>query len=376
MVKTWTPQEAMLLRMVKLFTEQEIAPYDLQIDHDGQLPAGLFQKLVDNGFLSLMLPREYGGAGFGAQVTAEVLRVMAKGNASVAVILEGHYKTLDQMLKFGSDALKAKYFPTAGQRIFAFSMTEPTGGSSPKGIGTTAVAQGDGYVMNGNKAMITNGGLAEVYCVLCKTAPDELSVITVDKDMPGFSFGKAEDFIGLRGLPVGEIFLKDVHVSADMMLGKPGDGMKLGNSAHDDARILMGAVLTGIMDHALELSSKYATERTAMGTPIGQLQSIQRKLADIAMGRETTRLLYQEAAANKEAGKPYSELATMSKAYGSRTAVAACDDALQIYAGYGFSRDYPLAHLINDARASEIMEGTVEKMRGEIANNELAKVEG
>ncbi len=321
----------------------------------------------------MMLPEEFGGAGFGPEITAAVIERIAQGNASVAVTLEGHFKTLDQFLKYGTSALKAKYFPTAGERIFAFSMTEASGGSNPMGIQTTAVRQGDGWLLNGNKVMITNGGLAEVYAVLAKTAPDELSVFVVDKDMPGFQFGKQEDFIGLRGTPVGEIVLTDVYVPADNLLGKVGDGPMLGDSAHDDARILMGAVLSGIMTHALNLSVTYAKERKALDVPIGQLQIIQHKLANIAMSRDTTQLLYERAAYLKATQQPYSEAATMTKAYGSRTAVAAGDDALQIYGGYGYSREYPLAHLIADARALEIAEGTVEKMESAIALAELGK---
>lgn len=369
----WTPQQTMLMRMVKEFTDNEVAPLDMQIDRDGRFPDGLFAKLVNNGFLGLMLPREYGGAEFDAQATAEVIRQLAVGNASVAVTLEGHYKTVDQLLKFGNDALKAKYLPSATKRIFAFSMTESTGGSNPMGIQTTATRVGDDWVINGNKIMITNGGLAEVYCVLVKTAPTELSVFLVDQDMPGFSFGKQEDFIGLRGTPVGEIVLNDVRVSNDHLLGKVGDGPMLGDSAHDDARILMGAALTGIMEHALAIGTDYANKRKAMDTPIGHLQSIQRKIADIAISKETTKLLYQKAAALKEMGRDYSEIATMAKAYGSRAAVAAGDDALQILAGYGYSREYPIEHLIRDARAMEIAEGTVEKMRTAIALEELNK---
>lgn len=369
----WTPQQNMLLRMVSEFTDKEVAPFDMQIDREGQYPAGLMDKLTATGFLGLMLPREYGGAGFDPEITAEVVRRVAVGNASVAVTLEGHYKTVDQFLKFGTEALKAKYLPTASDRIFAYSMTESTGGSNHMAIQTTARRDGDDWVISGNKIMITNGGLAEVYAVLVKTAPDELSVFVVDQDMPGFSFGKQEDFIGLRGVPVGEIVLDEVRVSNDHLLGKLGDGPMLGDVAHDDARILMGAVLTGIMEHALAVATDYANERQAGAGTIGDLQSIQRKIADIAMGKETTKLLYQRAALLKANNRPYSEEATMTKAYGSRTAVAACDDALQVLAGYGYSREYPLAHLIMDARAMEIAEGTVEKMRTAIAKAELNK---
>ncbi len=170
------------------------------------------------------------------------------------------------------------------------------------GIQATAKRVAGGWLLNGNKVMITNGTLAEVYCVLVKTGDQELSVFVVDKDMPGFAFGKRENFIGLRGTPIGEIFLTDVRVADDHLLGQVGQGGVIGDHAHDDARILMGAVLSGIMQHALSLAAKYANERTALGTPIGQMQAIQRKLADIKINQETTQLLWERAAFAKRRG--------------------------------------------------------------------------
>lgn len=251
-------------------------------------------------------------------------------------------------------------------------MTESTGGSNPMGIGATAVKHDDHWILNGNKIMITNGGLAEVYAVLVKTAPEELSVFVVDKDMPGFKFGKRESFLGLRGTPVAEIFMENIVISEDHLLGKLGEGHLIGERAHDDARILMGAVLAGILEHELEIATTYAKQRLAIDKPIIQLQAIQRKIADIAIAKENTTLLYQEAARLKFERKPYGKVAAMAKAYGSRSAVAAGDDALQVLGGYGYSLEYPIEHLIRDARALEIAEGTVEKMRTEIALAEAA----
>ncbi|MFD1441091.1 acyl-CoA dehydrogenase family protein [Lacticaseibacillus hegangensis] len=375
MERQWTEPEQMLLRMAAKYTDAELAPYDLEMAHTNRYPDGLVEKLIQTGFLTVMLPTEYGGAGFGPEVTAAMIERIAKGSASVAATLEGHYKSVDAILKYGTDALKKALLPQATHRIFAFGMTESTGGSNPMGIQSTAKRVAGGWLLNGNKVMITNGTLAEVYCVLVKTGEQELSVFVVDNSMPGFSFGKREDFIGLRGTPIGEIFLSDVRVDDDHLLGRVGQGGAIGDHAHDDARILMGAVLSGIMQHALSLAAKYANERTALGTPIGQMQAIQRKLADIKINQETTQLLWERAAYAKAQGQPYSELAAMAKAHGSRAAVAACDDALQVYAGYGYSNDYPLAHLMLDARALEIAEGTVEKMRTAIAQAELKKEE-
>lgn len=356
-----------LLRMVKSFTENEVAPFDMEIDHTRSYVNDLLNKIKETDLLSTMLPKEYGGAGFGGSTTAEMINEIARGNASLAVTLEGHFKSIDQIVKFGNQALKDEYLPQAKSRIIAFSMTEPSGGSNPLGINSHAEHVGDKWIINGDKIMITNGGLAEIYCVLVKTAPEELSFFIVDKDMEGFEFGKQENFLGLTGVPVGEIVMNNIEVDENHLLGKVGMGKEIGDSAHNDARVLMGAVLTGIMEHELDIVTDYATHRKAIDTPIIQMQGIQRKVADIAIAKETTKLLYQKAAWLKDNRQDYEEEAAMAKAYGSRSAVKSGDDALQILGGYGYSLDYPVEHLIRDARAMELAEGTVEKMRTEIA---------
>lgn len=356
-----------LLRMVKSFTENEVAPFDMEIDHTRSYVNDLLNKIKETDLLSTMLPKEYGGAGFDGSTTAEMINEIARGNASLAVTLEGHFKSIDQIVKFGNQALKDKYLPQAKSRIIAFSMTEPSGGSNPLGINSHAEHVGDKWIINGDKIMITNGGLAEIYCVLVKTAPEELSFFVVDKDMEGFEFGKQENFLGLTGVPVGEIVMNNIEVDESHLLGKVGMGKEIGDSAHNDARVLMGAVLTGIMEHELDIVTDYATHRKAIDTPIIQMQGIQRKVADIAIAKETTKLLYQKAAWLKDNRQDYEEEAAMAKAYGSRSAVKSGDDALQILGGYGYSLDYPVEHLIRDARAMELAEGTVEKMRTEIA---------
>lgn len=366
-------QNRMLIQMVKEFTANELAPLDMEIDQKGDYPAGLFQRVIDNGLLKITLPSQYGGAGFDYTAAADASNKMAIGNASMAVTLEGHFKTIEQFTKYGQPSLNDKYLPSAGHRIFAFSMTEPSGGSNPKGISTRAVKQGDNWVITGDKIMITNGGLAEVYCILSKTEDDQMAVFVVDKDMPGFQFGKREDFIGLRGTPVGEVVLDHVVVPADHLLGKVGQGLEIGDNAHADARVLMGAILAGIIEHELGIAINYSKERKALTTPLYQLQVIQEKIADIAIARQNTRALYQKGAQQKVANQLYAETAAMAKSYGSRAAVRSGDEALQVLGGYGYSREYPVEHLIRDARAMELAEGTIEKMNLEITNAEIAK---
>lgn len=370
---TFTPEQQMLHQMVKDFTDKEVAPFDMAIDQKGDFTDGLFQKLIDNGFLGLTLPEEYGGAAFDPIATATTINDLAYGNASVGVTLEGHYKTLDQLMKYGNENIQKEYLDSANQRIFAFSNTEPSGGSNPTGISSTAFKEGNKWIINGDKVMITNGGLAEVYIILVKSGENEFSCFLIDKDMPGFSFGKREDFIGLRGTPVGEVVMNNIEVSEDHLIGKHGQGLEIADQAHDDARILMGAVLTGIMEHALKIASDYAKQRKALDTPLTGLEVIQEKIANIAISKELTKLVYQQAAIRKQKGQPYMEEAAMAKTFGSRSAVKAGDDALQVLAGYGYSREYPIEHLIRDARALEIAEGTVEKMRTAIAKAEFEK---
>ncbi|WP_208559543.1 acyl-CoA dehydrogenase family protein [Marinilactibacillus kalidii] len=361
-----TESQTMLHQMVSDFADKKVKPYDMQIDKERAYPKELWEGVIETGFLGLTIPEEHGGAGFDAIASAQTVYDMAIRNASIAFTLEGHYKTVDQVMNYATPALKEKYMPQANHRIFGFSSTEPQGGSNIMGNTANAVKDGEKWILNGNKTMITNGGLAEVYCVLLKTSPDELSCFLVDQDMPGFKHGKREEFIGMNGTPVGEIFLENVVVSEDHLLGKLGQGVEIGDHAHYDARILMGAIAAGITEQALTIAVDYAKQREAVGTPIIQLHSIQTKITEIAIAKENIQLLYQEAAKLKVEGQPYAKVATMAKSYGSRAAVIAADHTLQVLGGYGYSREYPAEHLIRDARALQIAEGSLEKMMIEI----------
>ncbi|WP_414839140.1 acyl-CoA dehydrogenase family protein [Carnobacterium sp. TMP28] len=362
-----TQPQVMLHQMVVDFTDKEVEPLDILIDKERNYPTELWDKMIDTGFLGLTIPEEYGGAGFDVIASSQTIYDFAVRNASMAFTLEGHYKSVDQVLKYATDELKEKYLPQANHRIFGFSSTEPQGGSNVMGHTAKAVKEGDKWILNGNKTMITNGGLAQVYCVLLKTSPTELSCFLVDEDMPGFKHGKRENFIGMNGTPVGEIFMENIVVSEEHLLGTIGQGVEIGDNAHYDARISMGAIAAGITEHALAIAVDYAKQREVKGAPITQLYSIQEKMTEIAIAKENTQLLYQEAARLKVAGKSYAKVATMAKSYGSRASYAAADHALQVLGGYGYSQEYPVEHLIRDARALQLAEGSLEKMMIEIA---------
>jgi alkylation response protein AidB-like acyl-CoA dehydrogenase len=370
-----TEPQIMLHQMVTDFTDKEVKPLDILIDKERNYPTELWDKLVNTGFLGLTIPEEYGGAGFDVVASSQTIYDFAVRNASMAFTLEGHYKTVDQVLKYATPELKEKYLPQANHRIFGFSSTEPQGGSNVMGLTAKAVKEGDKWILNGNKTMITNGGLAQVYCVLLKTAPSELSCFLVDEDMPGFKHGKREEFIGMSGTPVGEIFLENVSVGEEHLLGTIGQGKEIGDNAHYDARISMGAIAAGITQHALTIAVDYAKEREVQGNPITELYSIQEKITEIAIAKENTQLLYQEAAKLKIADKSYAKVATMAKSYGSRASYRAADQALQVLGGYGYSKEYPVEHLIRDARALQLAEGSLEKMMIEIAKEVVTEGE-
>lgn len=367
MYKINNEAKEMLHQMVVSFSKKEVMPYDMIIDKNKSYPKALWDKVIDLGLLGLITPYEYGGAGLDPLSEADTIYDIATYNASLAFTLEGHYKTVNQLIKYGNDSLKDKYLSQTNKRIFAFSSTEPQGGSNVLGFSGSALKDGKDWILNGNKSMITNGPLAEVFLVLLKTANKELSCFLVDKDMKGFQYGKAENLFGMRGTPVGEIFLENVRVSNDHLLGKIGDGIIIGDNAHYDARINMGAIAAGIANHALDIVIDYAKTRKAIDKPIIELYSIKEKITEIAITKENSRLLYKEAARLKTENKAYAKVATMAKSYASRACFAACDHALQTLGGYGYSLEYPIEHLLRDSRALQIAEGSLEKMVIEIA---------
>ncbi len=366
-------KDALFLKMVQDFADREVAPFDMDIDKKRKVPDGLYAKMLSSEFLGMNVPVEYGGAALSLATIAKALEIIATANASLAVILEGHMKTMYQLIRYGDERLAQRYFPTALNSIFAFSMTESTGGTNPTYINSTAKKVAGGYRINGSKIMITNGGLADVYVVMAKDEDETLSFYVIDEKMAGFSYTEAEEFIGLTGTPVGGIAMEDIFVP-DYHRLDPNKyaSLSIGDSAHADARVMMGAVLAGIQQHALNEVLDYAKERKAGSQKLWELQTIQRKIADISIGYETTRLLYQDAAVKRDLDDPeYFLLSTMAKAYGSRTAVVVGDDAMQAMGAYGFSAEFPIAHLIRDARALEFAEGSVEKMRTEITKFEV-----
>ncbi|MCI1984684.1 MAG: acyl-CoA/acyl-ACP dehydrogenase [Bifidobacteriaceae bacterium] len=365
--------EQLVLDMVEEFAQTEVAPLDMQIDAERKIPDELFRKMVELDLLAMNAPEEWGGVDLSLSTVSRALEIVARANASVAVMLQGQFKTIFQLRRFGNEQLWDEYKDKVHDTIFAFPMTESTGGSNPDFIQSRSKKVDGGYILNGSKVMITNGGFAQVYIPMVKNEEGGFDFFVVDSSMEGFSFTGQENFIGLTGTPIGGISMKDLFVPdshrMDPSLYKE---LSIADSAHADARVLMGAVLAGIQKHALNEVLAFSQQRKAGNQYLWELQAIQRKIADISMGYQNTRLLYQEAAARRDAGdSSYFLFATMAKAYGSRQAVSGGDDAMQAIGAVAYSADFPIAHLIRDARAMEFAEGSVEKMRTEITKWEI-----
>lgn len=297
--------ELLVLDMVQEFAQTDVAPLDMRIDRERKVPDELFQKMVELDLLAMNAPEDWGGVDLSLSTVARALEIVARANASVAVMLQGQFKTIFQLRRFGNQQLWDEYKDRVHDTIFAFPMTESTGGSNPAFIQSTAKKVDGGYILNGSKVMITNGGFAKVYVPMVKNEEGGFDFFVVDSDMEGFSFTGQENFIGLTGTPVGGISMKDIFVP-DCHRMNPGlyTDLSIADSAHGDARVLMGAVLAGIQQHALDEVLTFSQQRKAGDQYLWELQSIQRKIADISIGYQNTRLLYQDAAAKRDDGDP------------------------------------------------------------------------
>ncbi len=376
MLFEFTEEQKMMQRMVREFTENEIKPLDAVMDKEG-FHHELWDKIKENGFLGVPFPEKYGGGDGDPITSAIVIREIARGSASVALTLDAHWLAADTILYHGTEEQKEKYlYRAATDTIFAFALTEPVAGSDAAGIQSTAVLDGDEWVLNGTKAWITNGGVSGVYIVLAKTDETKgargISAFIVEDGTPGFSVGKTEDKMGMRGSNTTELILDDVRVPKENLLGKEGEGFKIAMIALDGARISIGAIATGLSEAAFEIAKDYANQRHAFGKPIAKFQAIQFKLADMAIGIRNTELATFDAAKMKAEGKRHTLEAAMVKVYGAETAMKVCKDAIQVLGGNGYSKDYHVERYLRDAKLLEIGEGASEVLRMVIGNTVLS----
>lgn len=365
-----TEEQRMAQDAVREYSQAEIAPVAREYDEAEKFPHEQIKGLGELGLLGMIIPEEYGGAGFDTVSYALALEEIAKADSSVAVIVSvTNSVCCYPILSFGTEEQKQKYLvPLAkGETLGAFCLSEPQAGSDATNQKTRAVADGDFYILNGTKSWVTNGGLAGVYLVMAVTRENEgrkeITAFLVEGKSEGLKVSSIEHKMGQRASQTAEMSLTDVIVPKENVLGGIGNGMKVAFGSLDNGRIGVAALSVGIAQAALEESTKYAKDRVAFGKPIAEFQAIEHKLANMATEIECARLLTLRAAAMKDAGKQIGSFASMAKLYASETANRVCAEAVQIHGGNGFSRHYNVEKYYRDARITTIYEGTSEIQR-------------
>ncbi|WP_295361576.1 acyl-CoA dehydrogenase family protein [uncultured Pseudoramibacter sp.] len=362
-----TEEQEEIRTLVAEFAGKVLAPSAADRDEVEAIDTELIQEMAEIGLMSIGIPEEYGGLGFGSTEKAIVVEEIAKKDAAVAELVSVHNMAYTAILKHGSDALKEHYLPIAAEGgVAAFALTEPQAGSDSSAVRTTAVADGDDYIINGSKCFISNFGPHEgaFVTLLALTEPEKgtkgLTAFVVDRDNPGMKLGRREEKMGIRAADVSEIFLEDCRVSKDKIVGEPGKGFNYFMEALDAGRIGMAAQAIGLAEEAIDLSADYMKTRVQFGKPIAKLQGLQWYLADMATKTAAAKALVYQAAASLDRGERATTEAAMAKYFASETAVAVVDKALQIHGGYGYMRDYPLERMYRDVRIIPIYEGTSE----------------
>ena len=366
-----TEEQSMAQNAVREFAENEIAPRARAYDEAEKFPKEQLEGLAELGLLGMIIPEEYGGAGFDTVSYALALEEIARADASVAVIVSvTNSVCCYPILSFGNEEQKQKYLvPLAkGEKLGAFCLSEPQAGSDATNLKTRAVEDGDYYILNGTKSWVTNGGYADVYIVMAVTGErdgrKEVTAFIVEKDTLGLEVSSIEHKLGQRASQTTELSFTDVKVPKSNILGKLGEGMKVAFSSLDNGRIGIASLSNGIAQAALEESTKYAKDRNAFGKPIADFQAIQFKLADMAMQTEAARLLTLRAAqAKDENARQTGIYASQAKLYASKNANKVCAEAIQIHGGNGYSRHYNVEKYYRDARITTIYEGTSEIQR-------------
>lgn len=371
-------EESLFRDMVRSFAAAEIAPIAAEIDETGRFPDETIRAMGPLGLLGIPVPEEYGGAGASLFSYVLALEEIAYHCGSTALTLAAHTSLATlPILTFGSDDQKKRYVPdlAAGKKLGAFGLTESHAGSDAGGTRTRAVKSGSHWVLNGSKCYITNASHASTFVVTARTSEEPgsrgISSFIVESGFPGFSVGKKEDKLGLRGSDTAEILFEDCRVPGENLLGAEGEGFRSFMRTLDGGRIGIGAMALGLGRAALDQAARYATTRRAFGAAIGTFGAIQEKLADMAASLHAARLLVYDTARRREAGRPHTREAAITKLFASEAAYRITKDAIQILGGNGYSREYPLERFYRDVKLLEIGEGTSEIQRLVIARSLL-----
>ena len=375
---TLTEEQEQAQRTARDFATERVLPRAAEIDEQGKIPRELLAEMGRLGFMGTYVPERYGGSGLDAVCYVLIVEEINRACASTGVVLCSHVSlAVDPILQFGTEEQKQRYLPAlaTGERIGCFALSEPASGSDAAAMRTSARREGDGWALNGTKNFITNGSIGDVAVVFAQTDPPErhkgIAAFIVEKSVPGFSVGKLERKLGIRGSDTAQLLFQDCRVPAANLLGEVGEGFKIALSTLDGGRISIAAQAVGIARACLEDSLAYAKQREAFGKKIADFQAIQWMLADMATEIDAARLLTWRAAALKDAGEDHILAAAEAKLFASDVAVKAARDCVQIFGGYGYLKDFPAERHYRDAKITEIYEGTSEIMKLVIAEEIL-----
>lgn len=356
-----------LQTMYREFAQEQVKPLAAEIDKTERFPEETVAAMAEMGLLGIPFPEEYGGAGMDNLSYAQCVEELSKVCASTGVIVSAHTSLgSTPIYLFGTEEQKKKYLvPLAsGQKLGAFGLTEPGAGTDASGQKTTAVLEGDHYVLNGSKVFITNAGPADIYIVMAMTDKTKgnhgISAFIVEKGFPGFSIGKHEEKMGIRASSTCELIFENCIVPKENLLGEEGKGFKIAMMTLDGGRIGIAAQALGIAQGAIDVTKEYVKTRVQFGKPLSSFQNTQFEMAEMQAMVDASRLLVYRAACAKDNHEPYSHLAAMAKLVASETASDVTRRCVQLFGGYGYTRDYPVERMMRDAKITEIYEGTSE----------------
>ena len=376
-----TEEQLMLREMVHDFAQNEVKPIAAEIDETCRFPEETVKQMGEIGLMGIVFPEEYGGAGMDYVSYVIAVEEISRVCGSHGITLAAHISLgVNPIYLFGSEEQKQEWLPRlcSGEILGAFGLTEPNAGSDAGGTETTAIRDGDQWILNGTKRFITNASVSEVYSVTAVTdktkGPSKgISSFIVPRDTPGFSIDRKENKLGLRGSDTAGLIYEDCRIPAENLLGEEGKGFPYFLEILDGGRISIGAMALGIAQGAFDEALKYSKERSQFGRTISKFQAIQFKLADMATWIEAARHLVYHSARLCDAGKSYGKESAMGKLFASEVATKIAEEAIQIHGGYGYTRDYPVERMWRDAKLCEIGEGTSEIQRLVIARMLLGK---
>lgn len=367
---TLTEDQQAIKQVAREFAESELKPHRLEWDETQHFPIDAFKKMAELGFLGTMMPTELGGAGLGATENAIIIEEIARVDPAVALSVAAHNGLCSSHIyRFGSEELRQKYIPVlaSGQTMGAWGLTEPSAGSDAGGTQTTAVRDGDHWVINGSKNFITHGTVGDIAVIMAVTDREKgakgISAFAIDKSFEGFRAGKKENKVGMRASDTSSLILENVRVPNSHLIGNEGEGFIQALQILDGGRISIAALSIGCAQGAFEAAIEYVQQREQFGKPLAAQQATQFKLADMAVKVEAARLLTHRAAWLRDQGQPYTKEASIAKLFASEASVYVSEESVQLHGGYGYIKEYPVEKFWRDSKLLTIGEGTSEVQR-------------